>query len=129
MALRETIDVETQLNQLRRRIDAWRGARPRYARMPEALWEEATRLAEELGVTVVERALTLNRAALLRRMEAYEGDNESAAGAFVELPRLPSREGAAIELEDTTGLRMTLRLPPGETLELAQLVRAFRGLR
>ena len=130
MATRETIEVETTgLNQLRSRIDAWRAARPRYARMPEDLWQEATRLAEELGVTVVGSDLRLNRAALLRRMEASEGSDEDAVDAFVELPRMPGRETIAIELEDTMGLRMTLRLPPGETLDIAQVVRAFRGLR
>lgn len=126
MTTRETTDVETRLKQLRSRIDAWREARPRYARMPEEFWEEATHLAEELGATAVERSLTLNRAALLRRMEEYE---QGEVGAFVELPRMANREATAIELEDTTGLRMTLRLPPGETLDLAQVVRAFRGLR
>ena len=129
MVTRETIDVETRLKQLRARIDAWREARPRYARMPAELWDEATHLAEELGATVVERDLALNRAALLRRLEEYEQRDEGEVDAFVELPRMPNREATAIELEDTTGLRMTLRLPPGETLDLAQVVRAFRGLR
>jgi hypothetical protein len=129
METREAIDVETRLNELRSRIDGWREARPRYARMPAEFWEEAIHLAEELGATVVEKALTLNRAALLRRMEEYEQGDVREVGAFVELPRMPSREATAIELEDVAGLRLTLRLPPGETIDLAQIVQAFRGLR
>lgn len=129
MATRTT-EAEARLNQLGARVDAWRQTRPRHARMPQELWREATELGEELGATTVQQTLSLNRAALLRRMkEREQADGNDQTPVFVELPRVqaPPAADLVVELEDGAGGRMTLRLRSGSTLDVAQVIRAFRG--
>ena len=60
--------------------------------------------------------------------------NAEAVGEFVELSGaqllgLPVAVGPVIELSDGNGVRLTVRFAPGSTLDIAQLVEAFRGRR
>ncbi len=104
--------------------------------MPAELWDEATVLARELGVHPVQRALRLNHESLRRRVEdgTSPRDSAEAAGEFVELSGaqllgLPVAAGPVIELSDGDGVRLTVRLAAGSTLDVVQLVEAFRGRR
>ena len=132
MAAKKPSRAEERLNHLQVRVCAWQQTRQRYARMPPALWNEATSLSEELGASTVQQALAINRTSLLRRMEEREAaEDGNDAPAFVELMRESTRTSAGpeIELEDGTGMRMTIRLSPGCELNVAQVVGAFRGTR
>lgn len=141
---RET-PTATDLQQLRIRIERWRSTRAKHTAMPEALWAEATRLARRHGVCPVSRALRIGYDSLQRRVRASEALRESSASAaFVELSGAelakpaPSSGRAAmsasssevvLEIADGTGLRLTLRLPPGYPLDLGALLGAVRSAR
>jgi hypothetical protein len=84
----------------------------------------------------VQRALRLNYESLRRRIEegTFPRGSAEAAGEFVELSGaqllgLPVAAGPVIELSDGNGVRLTVRLQAGSTLDMAQLVEAFRGRR
>jgi hypothetical protein len=137
MAQRTRSAPAERVKQLRERIDRWRSTRVKLWPMPAQLWDEATVLARELGVHRVQRALKLNYESLrLRVEEVEEGTSPSgsaeAAAEFVELSGaqllgLPVAAGPVIELSDGNGVRLTVRLAAGSTLDMARLVEAFRG--
>jgi hypothetical protein len=125
-----------RVKQLRERIDHWRSTRVKLWPMPAELWAEATVLARELGVRPVQRALKLNYESLRQRVEEGTSPPGSAgaAGEFVELSGaqllgLPAAAGPVIELSDGNGVRLTVWLAASSTLDMAQLVEAFRGRR
>jgi hypothetical protein len=60
MQIEQRSTEPTELETLRDQIEAWRGMRPRKRSMSPALWSEAARIAKELGVYRVARALKLN---------------------------------------------------------------------
>lgn len=136
MAQRTRSGTAERVQQLRERIDHWRSTRVKLWPMPAELWDEATVLARELGIHPVQRALRLNHESLRRRVEGVTPARGSAeaAGEFVELSGaqllgLPVLGGPVIELSDGDGVRLTVRLAAGSTLDMAQLVEAFRGRR
>jgi hypothetical protein len=103
--------------------------------MPAELWEEAAVVARELGVRPVQRALRLNYESLRRRTEeASPRRGGEAGGEFVELSGaqllgLPVAAGPVIEVSDQDGIRLTVRLGAGSTLDVVGLMEAFRGRR
>jgi len=125
------------LKRLRGRIDDWRSSRRKLHPMPSQLWMEAAALARELGVNPVRSALGLNYESLKRHLGdggvASRGVSEASIAKFVELSGAqvlgsPSA-GPVVELCDASGIRVTVRLAAGSTLEVAELVEAFRGRR
>ena len=103
--------------------------------MPAELWVEAADLAGRLGVYAVARALRLNYGSLKTRADRRRrGGREGASceGGFVELSGAqilgtPPGTGAAVEIVEESGARLTVRLAEGDDLDLAKLVEAFRG--
>jgi hypothetical protein len=122
-----------RLEELQSRVEAWRATRARYSRMPAALWDEATVLGQQLGVSTVQHALGLNHEALRRRLEREFVDVSDETPVFVELRRAPmegaDQPGTVVKVEDASGCRLTLRLARGVELDVAQVVAAFRGTR
>jgi len=123
------------LKRLRERIDDWSSSRQKLHPMPLQLWSEAAALARELGLNRVRSALGLNYESLKRHLGCGVGREASDASTakFVELSGaevlgLPSG-GPVVELCDVSGTRVTVRLVAGSTLEIAELVEAFRGRR
>jgi len=125
------------LKRLRGRIDDWRSSREKMHPMPSQLWSEAAALARELGVNPVRSALGLNYESLKRHLEDESGvareADEASTAKFVELSGaqvlgLPS-SGPVIEICDASGTRLTVRLAAGSTIEIAEVVEAFRGRR
>lgn len=123
------------LNRLRERIDGWRSSREKLHPMPAELWREATALARELGVNPVSSALGLNYESLKRHLKGAGAATAEAAEApvarFVELSGAqvlgsPTAVGPVVELCDTSGTRLTIRLAAGSTLQVAELVETFR---
>jgi hypothetical protein len=124
------------MQQLRGRISLWRLMFPKRRPMPAALWSEAVSLARELGVHPVKSALGLNYESLRKRLDEAtsreRGAETGADGDFVELTGaqllgLPAAAGPVVEIFDTSGARLTVRLAAGSALDVAQLVAAFRG--
>jgi hypothetical protein len=106
-------------------IERWRRTRLRRRPMPAHLWEEAVRLARQLGVSPVKAALGLNYESLKERV----GRSASASAAapsmdFVEMSgaQLLATTGPVVEVVDGQGVR----LAPGSALDVAEVVQAFR---
>jgi hypothetical protein len=116
------------------RIERWRRTRGKQRPMPAPLWDEAVSLAQQLGVHPVKAALGLNYESLKQRLalsRPVKPEPSGAAASFVELSGVQwlgaaSSAGDAVELSDTAGSRLTVRLAAGSTLDVARLVEAFR---
>ncbi len=97
--------------------------------MPAKLWEEAVCLARQLGVYRVKLGLGLNYQSLKDRV-ACSGAVSAAAPStgFVEMSGAQLLEGAGsvVELSDSEGMRLTIRLARGTALDVAEVVHAFR---
>ena len=87
-------------------------------------------LARVHGVSPVAQALGLNDTALKGRVVG-RGDAPASAGQspgeFVEVPVAPWSAGSQyiLELEDRLGLKLTLRLAPGERTEVLALAQGL----
>lgn len=131
------------LNELRDRIDLWRGTQPRTRAMPETLWNEAASMARELGINRVARALGLGFDPLKRRAGAVSAQGRrrrsgvdapvlAARTAFVEVKGLAQVSPAAVGQETVVevvacdGARLSIRLKCASA-DVAALIHAFRG--
>jgi hypothetical protein len=119
------------LQEIRSHIDVWRWTRLKRSPMPEALWGQAAKLAQSLGVWRVARDLGLCYESLKRRIEERASQKEAGAVRFVEvrgadLMEVGSSDGSVIELHATDGTRMTIRLGRGAQVDMKALVVAFR---
>jgi hypothetical protein len=127
-----------------RRIESWRASRrsggPK--RMPKDLWQIAVGLAAEHGVYAAARGLGVNYGSLRRRVEATGRGARSGArraAAFVdvgtasEIVGLASAlgttgvSGTMIELANARGERLTIRLEPGQRIDVPGLLRELRS--
>jgi hypothetical protein len=121
-----------RVERARKRIDRWRSRKGRRGSpMPSGLWDEASRLAREVGVYRVKCALGLNYRSLKKRAAepGTRGSAPTRAPRFVELsPASPlgSMRGVRVELSDADGGRLTIQLGTGSELDVAGLIEAFR---
>jgi len=124
--------LAAKIEPLRLQVQAWRESRPRGQRMPETLWEAATQLAKEYGVSPVQGILRIDYRGLEYRATGVDKSKATKAlpaakAAFVELPALvtPRRAEHTIELEDAAGRKMTVKVCGGSLAELLPLAQAF----
>jgi hypothetical protein len=113
-------------------LAVWRQRRKHLEPIPQALWQRMVPLAQRYGVSPVAQALRVNYSGLKHYVQASQAPSSPEAGSvtpsFVEVPvrAWPTAEKAhewVIELEDGAGCKLTLRLPPGQSvaaLTLAQ---------
>ena len=122
----------------RRELDRWRRSVGRVRRIPQDLWERASALAREHGVSRTARALGLDYYALARRMQTGERRRKddrriSEASAFVELsiPAVETRQARApkcrLELSAGGSTRLCLELDGVEPVEIEALARGLWG--
>lgn len=129
--------VPREIQALRRRVKRWRNTRAKRSPMPEALWQEATRLAAVHGVSAVSRHASVGYASLQKRAEAACQEStstseptEASDAGFVELSAAQllgasSERQTVVELSDQHGMRMTLRLAPDQQLDVLRLVQGI----
>jgi hypothetical protein len=124
-------EPDSEMEQVRRRIDAWRRTRTERGAMPEALWRRAVLLVPDRSVSRVATALGVGYYSLQERVR--RAGTSSAAG-FVELSGTQfvaanptSVTGTTIEVREPDGSHLTLRLAPGATVDVADLVQRFRA--
>ena len=115
------------MREVYRRLQRWRSERKGRARIPEALWAAAGKLAREHGVNQVSRVLHLEFKHLKRAAEAggAKGRKRSTP-AFVELmaPQASSAGECALEVEARRG-KLRLELKGMAVTELAEISRAL----
>ena len=122
---------ESDLQTLRRRLDAWRArCRGPQGRIPEALWSAAVGRARREGVEPVAAARRLKVAALRRRVEttAVPQHAPPVTPAFVELGLVAPAATCQLEVEAPDGATLAIRIT-GPLPDLAGLVAAFRRAR
>ena len=122
-----SLDIE----EARRRLEAWRKSRRRGKRIPAPLWALAATLARTHGVSPVSQRLGLDYNGLKRRAEAIRTPRRSQLKpppGFVELPLIgqPGQgPNCTVELERGAGAKMTIRWEGKEGLDLVGLAEAF----
>jgi hypothetical protein len=120
-----------RLHEARTGIDVWRWTRQKRSPMPEELWAQAARLAQNLGVWRVARDLGLCYESLKRRVEERASRKDADAVRFVEVRDadvvdVAGSNATVVELHASDGTRMTVRLGSGTPVDLQALVAAFR---
>src|SRR5208283_4425408 len=129
--MRANRSFSLDLEEARRRLEAWRKSRRRGKRIPAPLWALAAALARTHGVSPVSQRLGLDYNGLKRRAEATRTPRRSRLKpppGFVELPligQLGQGPGCTVELARGEGARMTIRWEGKEGLDLVGLVGAF----
>ncbi len=119
------------LEQVQRRFEEFRNARPGHSRLPEALWAAAADLARRHGVNPTARALRLDYTALKRRAEKRGRRNakrkQATPPTFLEFvaPGAKAVTNCTVEVESAQGGKLRLELKAVATTELANLIRAF----
>lgn len=119
------------LSRVQRKIEQWRQQHRPRARLPDELWSEAAKLGCVYGINRTARALRLDYYALKKHAAAAAGGDERAP-EFVEI--LPggmpaSRPECTIEVEDTSGAKLRIRVQGGDLPDVAELTRVFRECR
>jgi hypothetical protein len=110
------------------RFQAWRTRRRAGDRIPQALWEMATRLANAHGVSRTAAALGLDYYCLKERAEAASSDPQPSGPAFVELTSpVPVGKQCLLELDNGTGATMRVHLVGYDTADVEALSRGFWG--
>lgn len=106
----------------------WRSTRKRGVPIPDALWSAAVGIARKHGLTEISRALSVEYGVLKRRMEAEDAGQtaEFVELKAVHLPEASVADGSVVEVVDSDGARMVIRLPGHGPLDLVGLVSAFR---
>jgi hypothetical protein len=120
------------LEKARRRFERWRETRQARARIPDALWAAAARLAARYGVSRTAGVLRVNASRLREHLgpqaAAVGGEAETQdAARFVELTPFTG-SGACqclLELEDGSGAKLRVRLRGTGMPDLAALGRSF----
>lgn len=133
MGLKTGGEQPARVRKVRERIAQWRGTREKQTAMPAGLWSEAVALARREGTYATARALGVNFESLARRVaEARAGAEAGAAhaSAFVELSGAQllgaaAAAGPVVEISDSDGVRLTIRLGGDTPLDVVGVVQGF----
>ncbi len=119
------------VGELQRQFDAWRSTGEKGRRIPEELWNSATKLAREIGVYPVVRALHLDYTRLKRRVTGKvlpktQVSPTTTEPAFVELAveAVSRRPECMVEFEGRSG-RVTMRLADHDPAAIVALAEAL----
>ncbi len=112
------------------RFARWRKSRQGNGRIPVPLWDLATELGLEFGVSRTVGALGLGYEDLKKRVLARGGAREeSKKVSFFEMPTFsgPVLPEFSMELEDDRGYRLKLALKGGALPDMVEITRVFTG--
>ncbi len=118
--------VSVDIEKVRRRLQEWRCGRKHGARIPEALWISAAKLAKKHRPARVAHELGLDYDGLKQRLNTASSE-VATQPTFIELaPLTPSSHcECSIEIEDRRGAKMKLELKGVSAVDLAALSRAL----
>ena len=135
MDTRKKRGLPVQLENVRRRFEAWRRTRTVRTRIPDPLWAAAVKVAETYGVHRTAKALGTNYYGLKKRVTEEAGSSVSVpakgdVATFVELagPLAAGSVECLVELEDDSGAKMRVHLKSAEAPDLVALSRSFWGV-
>jgi hypothetical protein len=111
-----------QIEQIQKRLEAWRKTHKKRTRIPNRLWNEAVKVAGQNGLYKTARALRLDYNALKKRLHAV-ADGNKITQAFVEL--IPAASSpiseCLVELESPHGEKMRIHLKGTALPDLAAM--------
>ena len=143
MGTRKTRGVPARLEELRRRLEGWRGTHRVRSRIPEGLWAAAVKAAARYGLHRTARALRLEYYSLKKRVEQHAsiavdpprkavarrrrnlGVTARPEPTFLELAPVADRCECTLELEDAAGAKMRVSLKGAAMPDLVALGRSF----
>jgi hypothetical protein len=126
MGTYELGELPRDLEQARRRFQAWRGQRLRGGRIPQQLWELAVQLVNRHGVSRTASALRLDYYSLKKRVGAGVSRLPSDGPTFVELPApVLAGKQCLLELDNGAGATLRVQLIGYDTADLEALTRHF----
>lgn len=137
MSRKKRARLPAEIKKTQDRIEHWRRTRRRRSPMPEDLWTEASALARKHGVYPISRDLRLSYDSLKKRSlrparrdlkpqgSHLEGFVELSAAQVVDTVKGAADPQRAIELADSNGARLTIRLADHDRFDVVGLVRAF----
>ena len=129
MRARATSVVGGDAARVREQLNQWRQDHGGRGRIPEVLWAEATRLAQEHGLNKTARLLGLDYYSLKKRLQAESASamDSPSSPAFVELqPTYPSAAFECIlELQNAQGTQLKLHLRGSAAPDLTALSSVF----
>jgi len=128
---KKVASIHSDLTAACKRFEEWRTTRPHRGRIPDELWELATSLAERHGSYRVSKTLRLNYQDLKRRAVSVRSSfpQQKPTSSFVELDlsRSFTPSQCLIELEESKGSKMTIRLMGSSEVDVIALSNAFFG--
>lgn len=122
--------VAADIEQVRRRLQEWRRSRRHGARVPEALWIAAVKLAKKYRPARVAHELGLDYDGLKRRLgiaKQHGTSEQETQPGFIELfPFAPTSHcECTMEIEDRRGAKMKLELKGASAGDVAAVSRAL----
>jgi hypothetical protein len=120
-----------EVRKLAQQLRLWRASPQRERRIPEAFWGAAAKLAHSYGVSRISRALNFSYQDLRRRARGTRArrTRRPSQPTFIQLPApaLSTAVGqhGTVEIVNSSGSRLFLRLPDAKPDELLVLVQAF----
>ncbi len=127
MAGRQRRELPLDLTRGAAQFAQWRQSRIPGARIPEALWNQAVKLARRDGVSRTAKALHVGFHELQKRAARQANPDQetpAAATAFVELPAALVVGECMIEWENPSGAKMRVEFK-GSWPDLIALSRSF----
>lgn len=134
--------MESQMSELRYAVEDWRRSRKPSVAMPQELWSAAARLAIEIGVGPVVKALKLHHGRLMRLADQLRSDDKLAripqqqevlpsTATFVEVPATTVSKSCSpslsciLEAEAPGRARLRAQLDNATALDVAAILREF----
>jgi hypothetical protein len=132
LTTKQTGGFSAEIETVRRRFEQWRTQRRTAGPIPERLWKQAVRLAQQYGVSRISRTLGLGYYSLKERVDrqcdpAADGCRSLPAVTFVELEAPAASQGLAclVEWQDSSGAKMRVQLQGMKATDLVALSRSF----
>ena len=106
-----SLDANKEIENLRRRLEAWRTSSKPRSRIPGRLWNSAVRAAGRYGLNRTAKALHLDYYALKKRLDVAAAA-QGTASSFIELnpQALSATPECLVELESRNGEKMRIHL-------------------
>lgn len=126
MHAKQSHSLKPQIDQLQKRLDAWRKSHRSRAPIPGRLWEAAVLVAGQCGLNRTAKALRLDYYDLKKRLDAA-GVKQGRVPAFIELSPAVSGPTAecVIELEARNSSKMRIHIKGMGMPDLNALSSAF----
>ncbi len=129
MGKRELEPVPADMVALRGQIEAWRSTRKGLCAMPADLWDSAAKIAARHGIYATATIVGVSYDALAKRVKNAMPASRTAV-SFVEWSGAEilannMAAGSVVEVSDSAGRQLSIRLAQGDKADVASIVAAF----